>query len=116
MASRATTVKLSPHAHVTLMKLAADQRRSMTDVVAFLIEQERRAFLDGANADYARLRADPDAWNDDRAEIASMDGTLMDGLGADPCIEQLPFSSRVMSGMHTSIRCEVASKRGIARR
>jgi hypothetical protein len=88
MANRVTTVKLSSHTHVTLMKLAADQRRSMTDVVASLIEQERRrAFLDGANADYARLRADPDAWNDDRAEIASMDGTLMDGLEADPWIE-----------------------------
>ena len=85
MITMRTRVALSAEAHATLSQLAADQRRSMTDIVASLIEQERRrTFLDGANADYARLRADPDAWIADRAEIASMDGALMDGLADDP--------------------------------
>jgi len=47
-------------------------------------EHERRAFLEGCNADYARLRADPDAWREELEERAAWDCTLMDGLKDDP--------------------------------
>ncbi len=45
------------------------------------IESERRRkFITEANADYARLRADPKAWAEYQAELAAWDVTLMDGL------------------------------------
>ena len=56
----------------------------MGDLPTDSIERDRRRdFLGGANADFTRLRADPDAWADYQAEIRSMDGTLMDGLEGD---------------------------------
>ena len=81
----AVTVKLPVEAHAKLAELAAARKRSMGDVLADLIEREqRRAFLQAANEDIARLRADPAAWADYQAEVRSMDGTLMDGLEDDP--------------------------------
>ena len=75
------TVKIPAEAHAKLVRLAAEQSRSMSDLLAHLIERERRrAFLEGANEDFARLRADPEAWADYQAEVRSMEGTLMDGL------------------------------------
>jgi hypothetical protein len=75
------TVKIPAEAHAKLAKLAAEQERSMGELLADLIEREpRRAFLEGANEDFARLRSDPEASADYQAEVRSMEGTLMDGL------------------------------------
>lgn len=83
--AKSKAVKSSADAHAHLAELAADQERPMGDLVASLIEQERRrGFWDEANAAYARLRADPVAWADWQAEIKSMEGTLMDGLDEYP--------------------------------
>jgi hypothetical protein len=87
-ASGATTVKLSRDAHADLAALAKVRGLAMSALLADLIERERRrAFLAAANEDYARLRADPEAWADYQAEIKSMEGTLMDGLEDDPWVE-----------------------------
>lgn len=83
-----TNVKLPLPAHGHLAKFAREDRRPMSEILAELIEQERRRrFLEGANEDFARLRADPAAWADYQAELRSMDGTLMDGLETDPWVE-----------------------------
>lgn len=83
-----TTVKLSIEARAALAELAADQGKAMSDLLAELIERERRRrFLEGLNADFARLLEDPVAWADYQAESRSMEGTLMDGLEDDPWIE-----------------------------
>lgn len=83
-----TTVKLPKDAHGALVELAESQGKPMSQLVADLIERERRrAFLEGLNADFARLRTDSAAWVDYQAEITSMEGTLMDGLADDPWIE-----------------------------
>ncbi len=83
--AKSKAVKIPADAHAHLAKLAADQERPMGDLVADLIEKEhRRAFMVAANEDYARLRADPEAWADWQAEIKSMEGTLMDGLDEYP--------------------------------
>jgi hypothetical protein len=75
------TVKIPTEAHAKLVKLAEEQDRTMGDLLADLIERERRrAFLEGLNEDFARLRADPEVWADYQAEARSMEGTLMDGL------------------------------------
>ena len=82
------TVKIPTNSHATLTRLAAEQQRSMGEILTDLIERERRRlFLEGANCDFARLRANPEAWADYRAEHQSMEGTLMDGLTDDPWIE-----------------------------
>jgi predicted DNA-binding ribbon-helix-helix protein len=87
-ASGATTVKLSREAHTTLATLAKERGLAMSALLADLIERERRrAFVEAANEDYARLRADPEAWADYQAEIKSLEGTLMDGLEDDPWVE-----------------------------
>jgi len=83
-----TTVRLSTEARDKLAALAEECERPMSDLLAEMIERERRrVFLEGLNEDYARLRSDPVQWADYRAEIASMDGTLMDGLEDDPWVE-----------------------------
>ncbi|HEV2107544.1 MAG TPA: hypothetical protein VGR16_04725 [Thermomicrobiales bacterium] len=83
--SKTKVVKIPTEAHAHLAELAADQERSMGDLLADLIEQERRrAFWEETNAAYARLKADPEAWADWQAEIRSMEGTLMDGLDEYP--------------------------------
>ncbi len=83
-----TTVKIPTEAHAMLAELAAAQKRPMSALLADLIERERRrVFLEGLNADFARLRADPAAWTDYQAEVTSMEGTMMDGLEDDPWVE-----------------------------
>ena len=83
-----TTVRLSTEAHGKLAALAEARERPMGELLAELIEREtREQFFDDAEAAYARLQADPAAWADYRAEIRSMDGTLMDGLKDDPWVE-----------------------------
>ena len=83
-----TTVKISTETRDKLANLAAARKRPMSEVLAEIVERERRrAFLEEANAAYARLRADPEAWADYQAEIRSMEGTLMDGLKDDPWVE-----------------------------
>jgi hypothetical protein len=55
--------------------------RTMQDVLAEAVEAYRRQrFLEGANAEYAALRADPTAWAEEQAERAAWDATLADGL------------------------------------
>ena len=81
----AVTVKIPSKSHAVLAAVAAEQKRTMGEVLAELIERERRRlFLEGANQDFARLRSDPEAWADYRSEHRSMEGTLMDGLTDDP--------------------------------
>ncbi len=83
-----TTVKISTETRDKLANLAATRKRPMSEVLAEIVERERRrAFLEEANAAYARIRADPEAWADYQAEIQSMEGTLMDGLENDPWVE-----------------------------
>jgi hypothetical protein len=42
-----------------------------------------QAFLEGLNEDFARLRADPEAWEEELAERRLFDGALADGLDED---------------------------------
>ncbi|HLJ80615.1 MAG TPA: hypothetical protein VKT52_03945 [Ktedonobacterales bacterium] len=43
-------------------------------------EERRRRFLEGANEEFACLRADPAAWAQEIAERQEWDTTLLDGL------------------------------------
>jgi hypothetical protein len=69
--------------------LAREQGRTTTQVAAAAIDlYVRDQFFLGLNEDYARLQADPAARADGRAEVMSLEGTLLDGREDDPWTEQ----------------------------
>jgi hypothetical protein len=75
------TVRISEKSRNTLRELAANSGDSMQAVLDRAIEEyRRRLFMEAANADYAALRQDPEAWAEVLKERAEWDATLMDGL------------------------------------
>lgn len=85
MATATRTVRIKPETHRRLQQLARDSKRSLPDVLDEAIsEYERKKFLEGVREDYARLRADPEAWREELEERALWDVTLMDGLEDEP--------------------------------
>jgi hypothetical protein len=77
-------VVLSEKTLQTLQSLAAQTGDPVAVVLGKAIEQyRRRIFLEAANASYAALRADPQAWAEELAERRALEGTLMDGLDRD---------------------------------
>jgi hypothetical protein len=48
-----------------------------------LTDEERRQFLAEVAREFAALRDDPAAWEEELAERRLLDGTLMDGLDPD---------------------------------
>lgn len=76
-----TTIRVSEKTRDTLHELARKVGAPMAEVVEQAIEQYRRQhILDQANAQYATLRADPEAWAEVQAERAIWETTLADGL------------------------------------
>jgi bifunctional DNA-binding transcriptional regulator/antitoxin component of YhaV-PrlF toxin-antitoxin module len=51
--------------------------------IALPADEYRRQFLDEVNRGYAALRQDPDAWEAELAERATLDATLLDGFDPD---------------------------------
>ena len=75
------TVRISEKSHQALRKLAAESGESMQAILDRAIEEHRRRlFLEAANAEYAALREDPEAWAEYQKELALWESTLMDGL------------------------------------
>jgi predicted transcriptional regulator len=77
----ATTVRVDNRVHAKLLELAAEEQRPIGQVIEDAIDQYRRAkFWQGLQQDYARLRADPDAWQAYQDEVALWDTAAGDGL------------------------------------
>jgi predicted transcriptional regulator len=77
-----TTVRVTDHTHEVLRELASATGESMQQVLEHAVERYRRErFFADLHAAYARLRADPAAWDAELAERADLEGTLADGLG-----------------------------------
>ena len=75
------TVRISNGAHATLRALARAEKRPMAALLDEAVETLRRQrFLEQTNAAYARLRADPLAWQEIDTERRTWDATLADGL------------------------------------
>jgi hypothetical protein len=75
------TVRISRSTHAALRALADESNESMTDVLDKAIEIYRRQrFLAGLNADFAALRKNKAAWEEERAERTMWDAALTDGL------------------------------------
>ena len=73
-------VRISEKSHRVLKDLAKDEGETMQDVLDKAIESYRRAaFIREANAEYAVLRRNPDAWAEELRERGEWDKTVGDG-------------------------------------
>jgi hypothetical protein len=78
---RTSIVRISPHAHELLRRLAEEESESMQAVLDKAIERYRRErFLRAANDDYAILSRDPKAWKQELQEREAWEKTSADGL------------------------------------
>jgi hypothetical protein len=85
-----STIRISEKSHQTLRELAKQSGESTQASLDRAIEQyRRRLFMEAANAEYAALRADPEAWAEYQKELALRDSTLMEGL--DPNEQWTPL-------------------------
>lgn len=76
-----TTVRISAEAKETVRRLAAQADRTMQAVLDEAVEAYRRqCFLEEANAAFAALRADPEAWAAEGEEREAWESTIADGL------------------------------------
>jgi len=76
-----STVRISAQAKETLRKLAEERGQRMQVVLDEAIELYRRhRFLEEANAAFAALRADREAWAAEEEERAAWENTVADGL------------------------------------
>lgn len=74
-------VRVSDRTRENLRLIAKQTGRSMQKVVEDAIETERRrVFMEQFNAGYARLRADPERWDEVLSERRLWDRTLKDGI------------------------------------
>jgi hypothetical protein len=83
------TIRIPPETHEQLRRLATERKEPIGRVVATAVERlEEDDFWDRVTSDYARLKADPEAYADYMAEHREWDVTLLDGLEADPWEEE----------------------------
>ena len=76
-----TTVRVTDRRHSSLREMARANNLPLGQVLAQAVEAYRRqSVLDRANAAYAALRADPEAWEAELSERKAWDATLFDGL------------------------------------
>jgi hypothetical protein len=79
--SESLTVRITRSAHAALRSLAEETDESMTEVLEKAIEAYRRAsFLAGLNGDFAALRQNRAAWEEEQQERRAWDATLADGI------------------------------------
>jgi len=76
-----TSVRIDGTTHDVLRQLAQEAGVPMREVLERAVECYRRQrFVEEANAAYAALRADGQAWQEEREEREAWDATLADGL------------------------------------
>jgi hypothetical protein len=75
------TVRIDVKSHQALRELAAQTGETLQAVLSRAIEEyQRKRFWEQANADYAALRNDPEAWQEELEERALWESALTDGL------------------------------------
>jgi hypothetical protein len=78
------TVPISDKSHRILQELAEQTGQTTGEILDKALDAYRRkVFFDGLAADYAALKADPEAWAEELAERKLWEATLMDGLDPD---------------------------------
>ncbi len=75
------TVRVEPKLHATLRALSDAEQRSISQVIEEAIDRyQKEKFWKAMHEGFARLRADPAAWNEYQAEAALWDSVSGDGL------------------------------------
>lgn len=75
------TVRVEKKLHDTLRELSKAEHRPIGEVIEDAIAKyEKDKFWKGVHEDYARLRANPEAWEDYQREVALWDSLSNDGL------------------------------------
>ena len=78
------TVKIDAESYAKLKATAEETGQPMIEVLAKAIDAySRRSFLEGLNADFATLRADPKRWNAELAERSAWDAVLAEDVEGD---------------------------------
>jgi predicted transcriptional regulator len=76
-----STVRVDSSTHKMLQSLSAQTGRKMQEILGEAVELYRRKLLlDKANAAFAALKADSQAWKEEQKERAAWDVTLLDWL------------------------------------
>lgn len=76
-----TTVRVKTTTHNALRELASERGQTLSETLDDLVEADRRRRLfEAANASWAALREDPEAWAEWQAELALWETTSADGL------------------------------------
>lgn len=79
--STQSTVRISERSQKLLKEFANEDKKSMSELLDNLLEQERRKrFFDELDAAYIELRSDATKWAEELAERQEWDCTLVDGL------------------------------------
>jgi hypothetical protein len=97
-----TTVRVDARTRELLREWSKEQRKPIGEIIADLVEQRKKErFWREMHEDFARLRANPEAWQDYQDELAAWDATLMDGLE-----DEEPYYDTVdgESGADTEVR------------
>lgn len=80
MEMASTTVRISLEAKGALQKLSAHTGKKMQEILGEAVESYRRQlFLEKANAAFAALQADSEAWVGEEEERTAWEATLTDG-------------------------------------
>ncbi len=78
-----TTVRITEETRDILKNLARNEGRSMQVVLDAAIRAYRRVqYIEGANRDWDRVREEPGEWVTIGEDLASLEGTIADGLPA----------------------------------
>ncbi|MBU1670054.1 MAG: ribbon-helix-helix protein, CopG family [Actinobacteria bacterium] len=81
MPEKSTTIRVNLKTKKTIEELAASTGNSQVEIVAEAVEKyRRRRLLQEINESFARLRENPEEWEDYQREVREWDSTLMDGL------------------------------------
>lgn len=76
-----TSIRIDEHALAVLRELARRQRQPVQTVLKQAIDSYRREkFLEEANAAFAALRSNPEAWGEEQQDRDLWDQTTGDGL------------------------------------
>lgn len=76
-----TSIRIDEQALAVLRELARRQRQPVQTVLKQAIDSYRREkFLEEANAAFAALRSNPEAWDEEQQERDLWDQTAGDGL------------------------------------
>jgi len=76
-----TTIRVSTDVRDLLAEIASAEGKTSNELIrSFIAEHQKREFFKKLGEDFARLRADKEAWAEYQSEVALWDTALLDGL------------------------------------